>query len=467
MAKLRKARNGTLAPPAPSATSSSSSPAAPGGSTSTPARRPPSLLSTSSAGKRTSPIAVRSTGTLAPSVSASRIEARGELIEGELSEAESRSVTLHSRSPTASSFHSRGTASSPPASPRSHRRLASNASTADSFLTPATSPEQPRCQAPRAPSFASSSAAAGDHLASASSALAKLRTRLDSDQVAREAQRLREEHAHSTGGKLRKKLPREVALEAAAHEHIEHENIERVHAVQEEGVEAEGSCDAEEEAAAQGLPSRIEEGQEDEASGAGQDGTLKPGEAVRIEAALEGLNTAALAPSPQQGSLLFAPARLGWRLASSAVYLGVGTTRSVLSRVPVVSGVVESVDSAAAAVSERVAARTERLEELATALSSASSRAASPSTRRSSYSVPNHSWESSTSKEPSEGVEASKEPPSALARIASVPLAPARLAYRVAELSLTLSLASLLVASTVTGMAWDRVRGRPVRSVCE
>jgi len=237
--------------------------------------------------------------------------------------------------------------------------------------------------------------------------------------------------------------------------------------VQEEGVEAEGSCDAEEEAAAQGLPSRVEEGQEDEASGAGQDGTLKPGEAVRIEAALEGLNTAALAPSPQQGSLLFAPARLGWRLASGAVYLGVGTTRSVLSRVPVVSGVVESVDSAAAAVSERVAARTERLEELVTALSSASSRAASPSTRRSSYSVPNHSWESSTSKEPSEGVEASKEPPSALARIASVPLAPARLAYRVAELSLTLSLASLLVASTVTGMAWDRVRGRPVRSVCE
>lgn len=141
MAKLRKARNGTLAPPAPSATSSSSSPAAPGGSTSTPARRPPSLLSTSSAGKRTSPIAVRSTGTLAPSVSASRIEARGELIEGELSEAESRSVTLHSRcaradtfpslhvntaeriqcglrrSPTASSFHSRGTASSLPPHP--------------------------------------------------------------------------------------------------------------------------------------------------------------------------------------------------------------------------------------------------------------------------------------------------------------------------------------------------------------
>ncbi|GAA5851599.1 hypothetical protein JCM9279_006912 [Rhodotorula babjevae] len=493
MAKLRKARPdpASLAPPAASS-SSSSPPVAARGSTSS--RRPPSLL-TAGAGARTSPVALRTSSYLAPSVGASRIEAHGELIEGDsASEAESRSLThtQRSRSPTSSSIRSHPpTASSPPASPRSHRRIASTASTAESLGTPATSPEQPR-RSLHAPSYASSTAEPSTP--SASSALAKLRTRLDSDQVAREAQRLQQEHAHAAGGKIRKKLPREVALDVAAHEHLKHEHavvpahdeppsaaapeptfIEasdeaaRPAAPPPDGAEGSGPIEQERtssEAAASspGEDASAVEAEPVEPEGLDEQDLSASTAAPRIEEALEGLNAAATAPPPsKQGSLLLAPARFGLRLAGGALSLGVGTTRSVLLQVPVVSSVVHSVDDALEGVSHRFATRHLSLGGPADEQIHLPGRGA-PLTGEGD--MAQHGETSKTvndfAPDPSPG-----HSPSTLSRLAAVPLAPVHLAYSTARFSLTVSVASVLVARTVSGMVYDLLRGRPVRSPCE
>ncbi|GAA5918362.1 hypothetical protein JCM8208_001722 [Rhodotorula glutinis] len=481
MAKLRKARPDTAdsTPPAPSPSSSSAPPPPPRGSTSS--RRPPSLL-TASASTRTSPVALRTSTYHAPSIGTSRIEAHGELIEGDsASEAESRSWThtQRSRSPTSSSIRSHPRTSSPPASPSSHRRIASTASTTDSLATPATSPEQPR-RSLRVPSSASSTV---DPSQSASSALAKLRTRLDSDQVAREAQRIQHEHAHAAGGKIRKKLPREVALDVAAHEHRTHE-----HAVLSEEAEPHAAVEGEQggDGDEASPPAELEmggvvggEGVEPEnttsevaqgpagvvvAAPVDERSVRESVPAPRIEVALEDLNTAALAPpAAAQGSLLFAPARFGLRLAGGAISFGVGTTRGVLLHVPVVSSVVHSVEDVLEGVSQRIVARRRSLGGPVDAGPPSSSRhEALEGAGGAAFD------DADASKAPIDATAARppQHPPSTLSRIAAVPLAPMHLAYSTVKLSLTVSVASILVARTVTGMALDRLRGRPVRSPC-
>ncbi|GAA5939953.1 hypothetical protein JCM3775_007159 [Rhodotorula graminis] len=484
MAKLRKARPDTAdpAPPAPSP-SSSSGPPPPRGSTSS--RRPPSLL-TASASTRTSPVALRTSTYRAPSIGASKIEAHGELIEGDsASEVESRSWTQRSRSPTSSSIRSHPRTSSPPASPRSHRRIASTASTTDSLATPATSPEQPR----RALGVPSSASSTLDAPPSATSALAKLRTRLDSDQIAREAQRLQDEHAHAAGGKMRKKLPREVALEVAAHEHLEH--LEHEHAVlpaEHEAppvVEADLVGEVAEEVELAGPQPRGTSGGEgveqegtssDVAQSLGadagavdtapaeQESSTEAVDAPRIEEALEGLSTAALAPSAtRQGSLLFAPARFGLRLAGSALSLGVGTTRSVLLHVPVVSSVVHSVEGVLDGVSQRVVPRRLSLGGPVDARHPSASRQRASEGKNDAATRDTDALKAPVDRNVAPSPQHSS---STLSRIAAVPLAPVHLAYSAAKLSFTVSVASVLVARTVTGMACDRLRGRPVRSPC-
>jgi len=390
------------------------------------------------------------------------------------------------RSPTSSSIRSHPRTSSPPASPRSHRRIASTASTADSLATPVTSPEQTR-RSLLVPPSASSTV---EPSPSASSALAKLRTRLDSDQLAREAQRLQLEHAHAAGGKIRKKLPREVALDVAAHEHLKHEHavdpqrggpspaVEGAHVEVEDGavepvVPEPGSGEdddgveqeriSSEPAPGPGDGAGAVEGEVDEAEASEQQAPPASTAAPRLEEALEGLNAAAVAPpAAQQGSLLLAPARFGLRLAGGAISFGVGTTRSVLLHVPVVSSVVHSVEDVVEGVSQRLLPRrlslggsgdaridlTSRYEALdgkgAAAFGDAN--ALKPSLDSADAPSPQHR--------------------SALSRVAAVPLAPVYLAYSTAKLSLAVSVASVLVARTVTGVAYDRLRGRPVRSPC-
>ncbi|GAA6058371.1 hypothetical protein JCM3770_005280 [Rhodotorula araucariae] len=437
MPKLKKARQSAAPPTTPARASSS---AAPHPSSS---RRPPSLLSASS---RASPLALRSASSLAPAVSASTVEAHGELIEANGSDGGNAATGARgqrSRSPTASTAISPGpTASEPPTSPgrspASRRsRLPSNVSATDSLGTPSTPPDWP----------------AHDRFSSASSssshALATLRTRLDSDQAARDTYRVQEEHARagSAGGKLRKKLPHEVAAERAVL-HDGHAGADGV----DTGPPDEGVADAGDQAWVAGAvasppppPSKEEEGPL--CRSASRDGDAPNGLGDGKEAS----------PAAAHGSLLLAPARLGWRAASSAAALGIGTGRAVLSHVPLVSSAGRIVAGVVDVLEEDVKHASARLGGYATALSgSAGALGAADAADQVLWSSAHADGEPNAD----QTGKPKAAPPTALVRHADIPLSPAGIAYRAVELSLGISLASVLVVGALTSMAWDSVRGR-------
>ncbi|BGP36982.1 hypothetical protein JCM10449v2_000886 [Rhodotorula kratochvilovae] len=427
MPKLKRARHNAAAPATPARAPSL---AAPPPSSS---RRPPSLLSTST---RASPLALRSVGALAPAVSASTVEAHGELVEGNGSEGgdtEAGSRAHRSRSATSSTARSLGLTASPPSSPRSpisrRSRFPSTASAADSLGTPSSSPDLPAHD--RFPSAAST---AGE--STSSHALAKLRSRLDSDQAAREAHRVQEAHARAAGGKLRKKLPREV-VEGVV------ERVLHAQAGVHEAEERAGDDEAwlEEMLAALPQPPPPEEllvavGERD----VHEDG--------KLELALDRLDAAA---SPAHRSLLLAPARLGWRAAAGVVSLGVGTGRAVLSHVPLASTVGGIVGGVVATLEEDVKATTARLGEYASAFAGGPHEEALGKVPSSSAGDADGGPEAAP-----EGAESSSH---ALVRHSDIPLSPAGIAYRAVEFSLGVSLASVLVAGALTSMAWERVNG--------
>ena len=141
-------------------------------------------------------------------------------------------------------------------------------------------------------------------------------------------------------------------------------------------------------------------------------------------------------PTPTQStsilgnSIVFAPARLGWRVASGTVGFGLDTTKSVVRHVPIVGRLVPSSSPASSPSSSQTPTHEERQEEIESLpsppLSTSSSQPVSfvPSTIDKKY----------TEEREEHG-----------------------LVYRTAELGLGLGIASVLVGNALTKMAWRRL----------
>ncbi|GJN91886.1 hypothetical protein Rhopal_004911-T1 [Rhodotorula paludigena] len=408
MGKLHKARPDSVLAPKPARKSRTPPPPAIGSSasastTTASPRRPPSLLSSAA---RSSPPTAR---VAAPLTSQASVDAHGELIE--IASSEGSLGGFHrSRSPTRSSGSpSIGRTASPPDSPaRSHRRVPSTGSTTYSVAS----------SSPDARGRDSASLAHDNASIASSSALAQLRTRLDVDEAAR-SHAAERERPH----KLKKKAHPSVAVEREAGAllpAVETRNSEQARLGEHAGP------DSEQGRGAQG----VEELGSGTAGGIGLGGAAStdldwiPPVAVNLPPPV----TTAVPSHPalSSPSRIFAPARFGWRLASAAVSssvsFGIDTSRAVLSHVPlfshvpVIGALVAGGDVPEAPQTDRTAAKP-----------------AQPTVAH----------------------------PSAL--IVAPPAPSESLVYRAIELSLGVGLASGLVTLALAGMAWDKVKGRPLR----
>ncbi|GAA6000322.1 uncharacterized protein JCM10292_001457 [Rhodotorula paludigena] len=408
MGKLHKARPDSVLAPKPVRKAPTPPPPAIGSSASASTataspRRPPSLLSSAA---RSSPPTAR---VAAPLTSQASVDAHGELVEGAPSEG-SLGGFHRSRSPTRSSDSpSIGRTASPPDSPaRSHRRVPSTGSTAYSVAS----------SSPDARGRDSASLAHDNASIASSSALAQLRSRLDVDEAARShaAERARPH-------KLKKKVHPAVVVEREAGARgstVETRNGEQAKHGEHAGPEPEQG----------GSGQGVEELGSDTADGIGLGGAAStdldwiPPVAVNLPPPV----TTAVSshPASSSPSRIFAPARFGWRLASAAVSssvsFGIDTSRAVLSHVPLVSHVPVV---GALLVGDDATKAPE--------MGRAAAKPAQPTVGH----------------------------PSAL--IVAPPAPSESLVYRAIELSLGVGLASGLVTLALAGIAWDKVKGRPLR----
>ncbi|GAA5875678.1 hypothetical protein JCM16303_003952 [Sporobolomyces ruberrimus] len=456
MAKLRKARPST-------GSTASTSGEAPGSSP----RRACSITSQSSSHHSKPPIALRSAAIkTAASVVAPSLDVSGEFTGIGHDSFDGGSAKFRSNSST---YSSDSISRSPNSTRRpsipfgTHTSPSRNISSSSPALPP-SSPSQPTIPF-NDPSTTST------HEDSSGSALAQLRQKLDSDQHARQVIE-KESHASSSSGgghKLKKKRHGVTEEEQVAPPPNQEEATQTDGEEEEEGTEevvvVETIVMEVVEETEEVLPEDVERGNEQEEdqeasnhfstrtnTSSSTSTTPLPNSEVESEkksTSLIGTGT----------SILFAPARLGWRVASGTVNFGVDTGKSVVRRVPIVGRLVP--DNSTTEAEEEEQALKEEEEEESVSLPSPPSPSGSsldsfaPSTASalqrnlplSAPFSPLSTRASSVSSRSTLKPRMEQQPP----------VEEHGIVYKAAELSLGLGIASVLVTSALGKMAWRRV----------
>ncbi|GAA5839572.1 hypothetical protein JCM11251_003549 [Rhodosporidiobolus azoricus] len=479
MAKLKKQPRYS----APPSTDSALLPASPSSSTSSPLHPAPSSAGSLprshslKKGLRSSPIALRTAAR--PVLAAVSVqEARGVVdVEGSVQGA-GRDVSVRSRSATRSSASSMRALSPTslhrlsPTHSRSHTHTSSSSHEQDRPRTPtqAHTSHHPHLEptVPDSPNdpFYSPSLSASPSVSGSGSAFSALRHSLDSDKVAREAKKVREEYEAHAAGRLRKRLPEKVVErkveETLAHEVEEEEEVQ--HQEEEERMQQEAQAAVDE-----GVQTDEEEG----VNGHEVESEELLDEAVQVDLAPPPAESATPSDSPSPSSsffllplvvsptaLILASARLTYTLTSRTLLLSLSTSANVLRRVPVAGRLLPPPAAPTPPPS------------LATTSAQNGTPAAFPTPPSSSSPGPSFALAvrpaASSATSLSTSPSAAENPSSLRASVAQrlgveedkLPSSISEALYTSAEIGLGLGLAGVLVGVAVGGMAWDRVFGR-------
>ncbi|GAA5895467.1 hypothetical protein JCM5296_006776 [Sporobolomyces johnsonii] len=409
MGKLKKNRQNA----------SASSPAPPRSSA-----RPESIPSKSRPGTTPSPIALRTSAPKPAVAVAQPVDALGDFEVGSDQDDGSSRGKHRSRSPDLPQFGS-------PAS-----SLASTVGTSYTRTATAVSIATPLERSERHHPFPSTEGGSSPTPSIVGpmhdSAFTRLRERLDSDQAKRDAAKVKEEQVQDGAHKLKKK--KKVDTVEAREDNTE---------TTPDDPKEDETADLTNAPAYLGGPKHSHE--DDELD---REFKLPP---IAVNLPPPASNSFPI-PPPQQpsqsgGSIIFAPARFGWRLASGMIGYGVDTGKSVLSMVPIAGRLVTSSSSSTATPTPAYPASE------TSPFPSPPSSLVSPAPSFAPSVLPNSlppahklAEKDNFGKHASQGQEEGDR----------------GLLYRAAELSLGLSIASVLVTGALASMAWDRLR----RSSC-
>ncbi|GAA5965677.1 hypothetical protein JCM21900_001684 [Sporobolomyces salmonicolor] len=419
MGKLKKNRQNA----------SGSSPALPRSS-----GRPESVLSNSTPqsrpGTTPSPIALRTSAPKPAVAVAQSVDALGDFEVGSDQDDGSSRGKRRSRSPDGPQFGSPASSLASTVGTPSHTRTA----TAVSIGTSSERSERSERHHPFPSTEGGTSPTRSFVSPTHDSAFTRLRERLDSDQAKRDAVKVREEHVKDGAQKLKKKKPMVDTTEARQ------ENAEPTP----DNTKEDETDDLTDAPAYLGGPKRSHK--DDELD---KEFNFPPVAVNLPPPAADSLP----APPPQQpsqsgGSIILAPAKFGWRLASGTVGYGVDTGKSVLRMVPIAGRFVPTPSSSSSATTTPAypAAETSPFPSPPTSLVSPAPSFA-PSVLTTSHPLAHNLAEKDKSGK-SASQDAQEDDHGLL--------------YRAAELSLGLSIASVLVTGALASMAWDRLR----RSSC-